>query len=76
MPTKKTTKKTTRKSTSGEVSPVMSAAAILFAGSAVILLGIIQTRDNIELLLVGFGAALLVLGGVLLGIATRPAKKR
>lgn len=71
----KTTKKTTRKA-HNEASPLVSAAGILFGGGAVVLLGIIQEQENLQLLLVGFGAALLVLGGTLVGMATRPVKKR
>lgn len=73
MPAKKA--KTTKK-VSTEVSPTTAGAAVLFAGVAVVALGNIQDRDNIKLLLIGFGAALLVLGGVLLGVAIKPAKKR
>lgn len=76
MPAKKAVKKTTNKATTNEVSPTLSGSAILFGGAAVILLGLMQSADNLQLLLVGFGAALLVLGGALLGMATRPAKKR
>lgn len=74
MPAKKVKK--TKRSVSTEVSPVTAGSAVLFAGVAVVTLGNIQGRDNIKLLLIGFGAALLVLGGVLLGLAIKPAKKR
>ena len=74
MPAKKVKK--TKKTVSNEVSPTTAGAAVLFAGVAVVTLGNIQNRDNIKLLLIGFGAALLVLGGVLLGAAIKPSKKR
>lgn len=76
MPAKKAVKKTTNKATTNEVSPTLSGSAMLFGGASVILLGLMQSTDNLQLLLVGFGAALLVLGGALLGMATRPVKKR
>lgn len=73
----KATKKVSRKiSVSSDTNSVAAASAILFAGAAVVLLGNIQGQDNIKLLLIGFGAALLVFGGVLLGAATKPSKKR
>lgn len=74
MPAKKA--KTTKKS-NGDISPVTAGSAVLFAGAAVVVLGLIQERDNIKLLLVGFGSALLVLGGVILGLCIKmPTKKR
>ena len=74
MPAKKA--KTTKKSNS-DVSPVTAGAAVLFAGAAVTVLGLIQNQDNVKLLLVGFGSALLVLGGVILGLCIKaPTKKR
>ncbi len=54
---------------------IFAATGILFAGACVILLGNLQEYENIQLLLIGFGAALLVLGGVVLGLAIRPTKK-
>lgn len=76
MPAKKakTTKKVSSKS--AEMSPSTAGAAVLFAGAAVTTLGLIQDRDNIKLLLIGFGSALLVLGGVILGMCIKPSKKR
>jgi hypothetical protein len=74
MPAKKA--KTTKKS-NNDISPVTAGAAVLFAGAAVTVLGLIQNQDNVKLLLVGFGSALLVLGGVILGLCIKaPAKKR
>jgi hypothetical protein len=73
MPAKKA--KTTKKSNS-EVSPITAGAAVLFAGAAVTILGIIQNQDNVKLLLVGLGSALLVLGGVILGLAIKPSSKK
>lgn len=67
--------KRTKKSPS-ETNRLLGAAAILFGGAAVIVIGLVQTNDDIKLLLVGFGAAFLVLGGVLVGMCTKPYKKR
>lgn len=74
----KTTKKkatTKRKGLSPENSRLTAAAAVLFGGVAVILIGTMQENDDIKLLLVGFGAAFLVLGGVLVGMSTKPWKR-
>lgn len=54
---------------------IFAGSGILFAAACVILLGNIQEYENIKLLLVGFGSALLVLGGVILGLAIKPVKK-
>jgi hypothetical protein len=79
MAKKTTTKKTTKKvasSVSGSgTATLLSATAILFAGTSVVLIGMIQDADHITLLMVGFGAALLVIGGALLGTAARTSKK-
>ena len=75
----KTTKKTAIRSKATRISAesgrITAGAATLWAGSAVILIGTLQNNDDIKLLLVGFGAALLVLGGVLVGMSTKPLKK-
>jgi hypothetical protein len=74
--------KTTKKSQSSKKSIVpadsrslLSASAILFAGTCIVLLGAIQNLARLQLVLVGFGAALLVVGGALLGMATKTAKR-
>ena len=67
----KTAKKVTKKTVDTTSSSVAAASGILFAGAAVVILGIIQGQDNIKLLLVGFGAAMLVFGGALLGNAAK-----
>jgi hypothetical protein len=67
--------KKTKKSAAAESNRLLAAASILFGGGAVILIGLVQNNDNIKLLLVGFGAAFLVLGGVLVGMSTKPLKK-
>lgn len=77
----KTTKRTTAKKSLRKVIPqdagnLSAAAATLFGGAAVVLIGTLQRNDDIKLLLVGFGAALLVLGGVLVGMSTKPRKKK
>lgn len=71
-----TAKKTLRKNTSQETGNLTAAAASLFGGAVVVLIGTLQRNDDIKLLLVGFGAALLVLGGVLVGMSTKPRKKK
>ncbi len=48
-------------------SSIGGAAAILFAGTCIVLLGNLQ-EGNIELLLIGFGAALMFVAAVLLGM--------
>lgn len=85
MATKKSAKnsraKTAKKSsykrslTGGESGRLTAAASILFAACCIILVGIVQGNDNIKLLLIGFGAAFLVLGGVLVGMSTKPIKR-
>jgi hypothetical protein len=75
--TKKTvSKKTSRKGLPQESGNLAAATAALFGGGAVALIGTLQRNDDIKLLLVGFGAALLVLGGVLVGMSTKPRKKK
>lgn len=69
MATKKSSAK--KKTVDTTSSSVAAASGILFAGAAVVILGIIQGQDNIKLLLVGFGAAMLVFGGALLGNAAK-----
>ncbi len=54
----------------------LACAALLFAGGAVALLGCLQDNDDIKLLLVGFGAALLVVGGALTGTMLQKANRR
>lgn len=66
------TKKSTRMSDNGSI---YAASAILFAGACIVLLGAIQDFDNLTLLMVGFGSALLVVGGSLLGVATKTSKR-
>lgn len=74
----KTTKKKTtvkRAAVSPETGRLTAAAATLFGGVVVVLIGTLQDNDDIKLLLIGFGAAFLVLGGVLVGMSTKPWKK-
>ena len=72
---KKPATKTVKTGINTGSASLLSATAILFAGTAVVLLGMIQDADHITLLMVGFGAALLVIGGALLGSAARTTKK-
>jgi hypothetical protein len=75
MPSKKkTTKKASR--LTGNLSKeqsnrIASASSILFAGVCIILIGYWQDNENLELLMVGFGAAFLVVGAVLSYLATQ-----
>lgn len=70
-PKKKSVKKksSAKLSVASAGSDVSGAAALLFAGAAVILLGTLQNDNNIQLLLIGFGAALALISAVLLGMA-------
>lgn len=69
MPAKKKAAK--KKSNTLQSSQMVCAASILFAGVCVILIGNWQDNERIQLLLVGFGSALLVVGGVLSFLATQ-----
>lgn len=73
--TTKKTNKTKRTIVSSDNGSLFSASAILFAGACTVLLGAIQDVDSIKLLMVGFGSALLVVGGSLISVATRTNKK-
>ena len=68
-------KKRIKKIVNSDSAFIISAAAVLFAGVCIILLGNIQGVTNLKLLMVGFGAALLVMGGALLGNAAKTTKK-
>ncbi|MCA9329293.1 hypothetical protein KDA11_01490 [Candidatus Saccharibacteria bacterium] len=65
-----------RNSITSDTGNISASAASLFGGSAVVLIGILQQNDNLKLLIIGFGSALLVLGGVLAGLATKQDKKK
>ncbi len=54
---------------------ISAGAATLFAATAVILVGNLQNQENLQLLLVGFGTCLLVLGAVILALATKKPVK-
>ncbi|MCA9344907.1 hypothetical protein KC946_03660 [Candidatus Saccharibacteria bacterium] len=71
----KTKKSPAKRKSLDDGAAIFAGSGILFAGACVILLGNIQEYENIKLLLVGFGSALLVLGGVILGLAIKPVKK-
>lgn len=73
MPAKKKTakKKNTTLQNSLQNSQIVCAAGLLFAGVSVILIGNWQDNERLQLLLVGFGSALLVVGGVLSFLATQ-----
>lgn len=82
MPTKKSpvkksiVKKSSKSRTAqaDQSQALLSGTAVLFAGAATTSLGWIQDRENIQLLLVGFGAALLIFGGAMLGTAIKVNK--
>ena len=65
------TKKTVKMSDNGSL---FFASAVLFAGTCIVLLGAIQDYNNLKLVMVGFGSALLVVGGSLVGVATKTTK--
>lgn len=73
---KTVSKKTTNSKNDFDISSaaLVFSAAVLFAGILVILLANIQDFSNIRLMLVGFGAALLVVGGSLLAVAFQKFK--
>lgn len=50
---------------------VGAATALLIAGLAGVGLGSLQTQGNLELFLVGFGAAFIFIGAVLLGMSIK-----
>lgn len=56
------------KNNSGIIS---AAASLLFAGLAGVGLGSLQTQGSLELFLVGFGAAFIFIGAVLLGMSIK-----
>lgn len=69
MAAKKIAKKNRVSSKKDYVSgDIGGAAALLFAGVCVILLGLLQ-HDNLQLLMIGFGSALAFISAVLLGMA-------
>jgi hypothetical protein len=68
MPAKK---KISKKVASQQSSRIICAASLLFAGICVTLIGNWQDNERLGLLLVGFGAALLVVGGAVSFMATR-----
>ena len=85
MATKKATNKNTKRSTAVKKKAptavrrhenTLACAALLFAGGAVAILGCLQDNDDIKLLLVGFGAALLVFGGALIATMLQNSSKR
>ena len=74
----KTTKKSAKPKKSishSDNGSLFSASAILFAGACIVLLGAMQDMDSLKLIMVGFGAALLVVGGSLVGVATKTTKR-
>lgn len=50
---------------------IAAAASLLFAGLAGVGLGSLQTQGSLELFLVGFGAAFIFIGAVLLGMSIK-----
>ena len=61
--------KRTKKSVAPEANRLVSVSSMLFGGGAVILVGVLQSNDDIKLLLIGFGAALLVVSAALASIS-------
>ena len=60
---------------SDDTSKILAATALLFSGSCVILIGNIQSDESLQLLIIGFGAAMLVFGSVILGMAISKIKR-
>ena len=50
---------------------IAGATALLFAGLAGVGLGALQSQGSLELFLVGFGAAFIFIGAVLLGMSIK-----
>ena len=73
---KKNTKTVKKMSGTDEVGKITAAAAILFAGAVISLIAIVQKREDMKLLIIGFGAALLLFGVILLSTATKTVKKK
>ena len=74
--TKSSVKSTlTKRRSLDDGAAIFAGTGILFAAACVILLANMQDYENIKLLLIGFGAALLVFGGVIIGLAIKPVKK-
>jgi uncharacterized membrane protein YiaA len=71
MAAKKKTTKTKKAVVSPQSSRIVFAASIIFAGVCIILIGNWQGNERLKLFLVGFGSALLVVGGVLSFLATQ-----
>jgi len=67
----KSTKKMAKKVSISDNGSLFSASAILFAGACIVLLGALQDYNNLKLVMVGFGSALLVVGGSLVSVATK-----
>ncbi len=74
--TRVTKKSTANKRTiSDDGSKIMAATALLFSGSCVILIGNIQYDESLQLLIIGFGAAMLVFGSAILAMAISTIKR-
>lgn len=66
---------TNKKMMVDDSSKIMAATALLFSGSCVILIGNIQYDEGLQLLIVGFGAAMLVFGSAIIAMAISTIKR-
>ncbi len=75
---RKTTVAKNSKKANVQSNRVSAGAALLIGGALLGIIGNMQTNDNVKLLLVGFASALLVIAGVVLGMAVSntPKKKK
>ena len=67
-------KVTKKKSVDNTEGSTIAGLAILIAGIAIIGIAVMQKYEALKLVLIGFGSALLVVSGVLLGSSAKRSK--
>lgn len=67
-------KTTKNKKTDNSEGSTVSGLAILVAGLIIIGIAVMQKYESLQLVLIGFGSALLVVSGVLLGSSAKRSK--
>jgi len=67
-------KVTKKKSVDNSEGSTIAGLAILIAGIAIIGIAVMQKYEALKLVLIGFGSALLVVSGVLLGSSAKRSK--
>jgi hypothetical protein len=72
--TKSTRSRVSRRIIPAENRNILAGAAFLFAASVVIYFGTIIYDEDLKLLMVGFGSAMLLFGGALLSAAIKTTK--